>query len=180
MQSNNFLYRALCSKEIVSGNLLIPKSSEPFHAPPRLGIDTRLPFKLGSTTEYVVRQHQWKQRGYPTRGVSTTPHLTRAQFYAQRNRIIAKIDRNLLSEFDIEEFNVNELLSDFPEDIAAHEDSEIILVYRNNGTFPKDIISEILVFDSNTLQAKYDDIESKQEALKMKGINDDLDYRTHH
>jgi hypothetical protein len=90
---SKYLFRALRREEIEAGNVLIPKGQGPFQADPRLGIDTRLPFKLGPTEEHAVRQHQWNQSGFPTSGVSTTPHISRAKYYAQKNKVIVKIDR---------------------------------------------------------------------------------------
>jgi hypothetical protein len=142
---NQFLYRALRSEEIVAGNLLIPKSSDPFLAHPRLDIDTRLPFILGPTEESAVRQHQWAQAGYPTCGVSTTPHLDRAKFYAQTHRTIVRIDRTCLQRLGIKEFVVKEWLDKFPNDTAVPEDDEIILVNALNMPFPKEIIADVLV-----------------------------------
>jgi len=144
--ANRYLYRALRPVEI-SERVLIPKAQEPFAADPRLGIDTRLPFVLGPTSEHAVRQHQWQQHGFDTRGVSTTPHLGRARYYAARNRLIAVIRRDLLLGFGIEEKVVNDLLAGHAEDIACVEDDEVILVSATPGPLPVEIIERIVDID---------------------------------
>jgi hypothetical protein len=140
----NYLYRALRPEEIEAGYILIPKSQELFKSDPRLDIDTRLPFVLGPTEEYAVRQHQWNQKGFSTRGISTTPHIERAKFYAQLNKAIVKINRESLIEHGIKEYVVAEFL-DFG--IAVPEDDEVILVMDNDGPFPKEIIFEVIRLD---------------------------------
>ena len=144
---DNLLYRALRTEEIAAGNLLIPKGQGPFSENPRLGIDTRLPFVLGPTDEHAVRQHQWQQNGFPTKGISTTPHFERACMYAKSKRIIAVIDRQLFTEYGIREYHVNAVLGAFPEDIAFPEDDEVIIVCENDGPLPREIIIDIINLD---------------------------------
>jgi len=93
--------------------------------------------------EYAIRQHQWQQSGFPTSGISTTPHFERAKFYAQ-DGVIVKIDRQLFGKYSIKEYVVKEYLEKFPEDIAAPEDDEIILVKEDDGPFPKEVIKEVI------------------------------------
>ncbi len=143
MNDSRYLYRALRKEEIDAGYVLIPKSQKPFQNHPRVGIDTRLPFKLGEQEEYAVRQHQWKRNGFPTSGISTTPHFERAIDYA-REGVIVKINRQLCSKYGIREYVVKEYLDKFPEDIAVPEDDEIILVKENGNSFPKEIIEEVI------------------------------------
>jgi hypothetical protein len=138
-KAGRYLYRALRPEEI-SRRLLIPKSQEKFLALPRLGIDTHLPFILGENAEHAVRQHQWQQHGFDTRGVSTTPHLARARHYARKYRVIAVIDRTLFSALGIDEFVVNDCLARYPRDIACIEDDEVILVSQEAGPLPAAII----------------------------------------
>src|SRR5262245_22589396 len=143
---NPFLYRALRKAEVDAGYILIPKGQGPFLAEPRLDIDTRLPFILGPTEEHAVRQHQWKQDGFPTSGISTTPHLYRAKFYARIDHVIVKIDRTYFSRFGIKEFVVKDWL--IVDDISVPEDDEVILVTELDATFPKEIIIEKIILDS--------------------------------
>lgn len=147
MNKERYLYRALRQEEIDADYTLIPKSQEPFESHPRLGIDTRLPFVLGATTGHAVRQHQWEQSGFPTRGISTTPHLERALFYAQANKVIVKIDRNLFDKHRVKEYVVKDLLRTFPADIAVPDDDEVILVLEDEDLFPSEIICEIILLD---------------------------------
>ena len=144
---NPYLYRGLRKEEIDAGNLLIPKSQEPFAADPCLGIDTRLPFILGKTEEHAVRKHQWLQSGYPTRGISTTPHIERARIYAKSNKIIVVIDRRLFKQYGIREYHINTILGAFPEDISVPEDDEVIIVFDVDGPFPKELIVEVINTD---------------------------------
>jgi len=144
---DNLLYRALRNEEVEAGIVLIPKGQGPFAVDPRLDIDTRLPFVLGPTDEHAVRQHQWQQDGFPTKGISTTPHFERACIYAESNRIIVVIDRRLFDEYGIREYHVNTVLGTFPEDIAVPEDDEVIIVYDNDGTLPREIIVDIINLD---------------------------------
>ncbi len=137
------LYRALRKEEIEAGNVLIPKLQTPFKSHPRLGIDTRLPFRLGEYEEYAVRQHQWEQKGFSTAGVSTTPHPERAKIYA-RDGVVVKINRAILSEYGIKEYIVKDYLEKFPEDIAVPEDEEVILFKEGCSVFPKEIITEVV------------------------------------
>ena len=142
---HEFLYRALRDVEIASGNRLIPKinSNEEFISGAMFGIDTSFPISLYGV-DNKVRQHQWKQDGLSTHGISTTPHLERAEFYAQKNRVIVKIDTSLFEKYGIASYDVNDILKHKPDDIAEKEDNEIILTYREIGEFPCEIIVDII------------------------------------
>jgi len=139
------LFRALRIEEINAGFIMIPKSQELFSAEIKIGVDTHFPWMFGATEEHAVRQHQWKQNGFPTRGVSTTPHIERARFYAQKNKVIVVINRKLLSKYEIKEYMVKEWLSAL--DVAVPEDDEVILIMKEDGSFPKEIIAEIIHLD---------------------------------
>lgn len=131
------LYRALRPEEISRG-VLIPKSREPFVAHPML--PQVLPFTLGERPEHAVRAHQWAGR-YLTSGVSTTPHLKRAEYYAQRDRTIASIAIERLAEFRIQMFRVSEHIDSSL--IFAPEDDEVVLICPDAACFPKEIIADI-------------------------------------
>jgi len=140
---SRFLFRALRENEIRAGNILVPKAQGEFVAEPRLDVDTRLDeVVLVRTREYAVRQHQWQQNGFPTSGISATPHIDRAKYYCQHG-VIVKIDRYLLPGHGIQEFFVKEWLGKHPEDIANSNDDEVILV-SETGRFPSHIIVEIV------------------------------------
>lgn len=143
MKTPKFLYRALRQVEIESGFVLIPKSTDIFASDPMFGIDNTNPMHFGSSLN-SVRQHQYKQNGLPTRGVSTTPIFERAKFYGKRLKHVAKINTSRFDEFDIEIFNVNIVLKNYSHDIAFPEDQEIILVQKSDGAFPPQIIEEII------------------------------------
>jgi hypothetical protein len=137
-----FLYRALRPDEISRG-VLIPKSCGPFVAEPQL--PQVLPFTLGEGPEHAVRAHQWEGR-YPTSGVSTTPHLERAEHYAQGHRRIAKIAVARLAQFHVHTFRV----ADYVEAslICVPEDDEVILVCPETENFPVEIIIDIFALSS--------------------------------
>jgi hypothetical protein len=142
MIETEFLYRALRPEEISRG-VLIPKSCGPFVADPML--PQVLPFTLGERPEHAVRAHQWNGR-YPTSGVSTTPHLRRAEHYAQRHRTIAKIAVERLARFQVQRFRVSEYVN--ASQICMPEDDELILVCANAECFPKEIIADIFELSS--------------------------------
>jgi len=142
-EKDSSLYRALRKEEIEAGNVLIPKLQKPFKSHPCLGIDTRLPFRLGESEECAVRQHQLGKKEFSTAGVSTTPHLERAKVYA-RDGVVVKINRAILSEYGVREYIVRDYLGKFPEDIAVPEDEEVILVKEGCSVFPKEIITEVV------------------------------------
>jgi hypothetical protein len=143
MTDTVFLYRALRPEEI-SRRALIPKSCGPFVADPML--PQILPFTLGKRPEHAVRAQQWDSNKYPTSGVSTTPHLKRAEHYAQNHRTIAKIAVERFSEFGIQAFRVSEYVD--PSLISVPEDDESILVCPDRECFPEEIIAEFLLLPS--------------------------------
>jgi hypothetical protein len=132
------IYRALRDVEIAAGNILIPKDMAPFVAHPRLPI--KLPFTLGETTKHAIRDHQLHGK-YPTRGISCTSDWSIAEYYAQKNRVIATVDEKLCAELGIRAYcvcdNIDYSLIENP------RDKEIILVADFDGPFPIDIILEI-------------------------------------
>ncbi|HJS74310.1 MAG TPA: hypothetical protein VJ921_08495 [Vicinamibacteria bacterium] len=137
------LYRALLSEEVEAGCVLIPRAQGPFAARSRGRTDGSRPL---SPEEAALRQHQWRQRGFPSRGVSTTPHLDRARRYAEAG-VIVELDRRLFEPNWIREFSVNEVLARFPADIAAPEDEEVILVCELEGPFPSEIVRRVIRLD---------------------------------
>ena len=141
---DRYLYRALRKLEIDSGYVLIPKSQGPFVRASKFGIDTTFPISLVPTEENAVRQHQWKQNGLPTSGISTTPHLERARFYAA-NGVIVRIDRHLLAQHGIKEYRIRDYLLKDPQNVAVPEDDEVILVKEDGGDFPREIIVHIIM-----------------------------------
>jgi hypothetical protein len=105
-----------------------------------------LPFTLGEWPEHAVRAQQWNSDRFPTSGVSTTPHLKRAKYYAQRDRTIARIAVDRLAAHGVQTFRVSDHVH--PSLISKPEDDEVILVCRGAKYFPKDIIVDIFELPS--------------------------------
>jgi hypothetical protein len=134
---HEFLYRALRPDEI-KRRVLIPKSCGPFIDSPRF--PQVFPFAFGERTEHAVRAQQWDGQ-YPTSGVSTTPDLKRAEYYAQHDRTIASIAVDRLEACGIKTFRVSEHVHHSL--IFKPEDDEVILVCPGGECFPSDIIADI-------------------------------------
>lgn len=136
---SDILFRALRDDEIEAGCILIPKSTEPFSASPRL--PNVLPVDLAPGAQHAVREHQWHGK-FPTRGVSTTPHLARALHYARRSLVIVRLDVVQLAAIGIELYRVSEHVP--ASLIVAPEDDEVILVRQEDGAFPASCIAEVM------------------------------------
>ena len=141
------LYRALRREEISAVYILIPKAKRPFVADPRL--PNVLPWDLGTHIPHAVREHQWDKPGfrYETSGISTTPHLCRARYYAEycdpmrhiaATKIVVTIDTTAFGRLDIYAHQVVDCVNTLH--ISVSEDDEIILEYRGGHEFPKEII----------------------------------------
>ena len=133
------LFRALNDIEVEAGNVLIPKSHEPFLAIPKLPIV--LPFILGNREEHAVRDHQWNGK-YPTRGVSCTTEWNIALYYAAKTKVIVRINEDACDHFGIRRFRVRDHVP--LELIVRPQDEEVILVYDKDGEFPKEIVASVL------------------------------------
>jgi hypothetical protein len=137
------LYRALRPEEVEAGCVLIPKGQGPFARRSRREKDAA----QETVQERAVLQREWRRRGCPSRGVSTTPHLDRARRYADAGGVVVELDRTLFERNWIREYPVKELLGGFPEGIAAPDDDEVILVCELEGPFPEEIVKRILYTD---------------------------------
>lgn len=137
--ADNNLYRALRQDEIVAGFLLIPKSTAPFVAPPRL--PNILPVNLAPGVEHALREHQWDGK-FPTRGVSTTPHLNRAVHYAQNSGVIVRLDVGRLLDSGIQLYRVSDHVPAAL--IVVPEDDEVVLVSEDDGPLPAECVVEVL------------------------------------
>jgi hypothetical protein len=131
-------YRALRDVEVELGNVLIPKSQEPFLAHPKL--PHVVPFLMGKREEHAVRDHQWNGQ-YLTRGVSCTLSRNIAIRYAATTKVIVEIDEAKCVYFGIRCYRVCDYVP--PELIIHPDDGEIILVSDNDGAFPKEIITDV-------------------------------------
>ncbi|MGD0958739.1 MAG: hypothetical protein ABSB19_02925 [Methylomonas sp.] len=101
--------------------------------------------KFGKCEHNAVLRHELKQKGFPTSGISTTPHLDRAKYYAfsekkYREGFVYKIDRKLLSQHGVKDYVVSEYIPN----PSVPEDNEVILVAQDFGQLPISIIVEIL------------------------------------
>src|SRR5712692_3493740 len=128
-----FLYRALRPAEIKRGVLIPKRPRAPFVSSPMF--PQVFPFAFGEHAEHAVRAQQWDGQ-YPTSGVSTTPRLKRAEYYAQRHRTIARIAVDRLAGCGVQMFRVSEYIH--PSLIFKPEDDEVILVCPGVKYFPKD------------------------------------------
>ena len=145
MQKIPYLYRALRQEEIKAGYILITKEQGTDHPLPLPNFE-RPPeedhpelFKDGTTNKSL-----WQKHGLPKEGVSTTPSYERALHYAKKNKVIVRINKSLLPDYEIEEYRVADHLKDPEKNISRPEDDEIILVYKNGKQLPKQIIVGII------------------------------------
>jgi hypothetical protein len=139
-----FLYRGVSNEfyEKLNGELR-PKEFLPFARKPKWGKAVWGNSKWGESDVNGVIEHQLHQAGYPTSGVSTTPHIERAMFYAThasslQGGYIYVIDRSLLAEHGVASHVVTKLVN-MP---TVPEDDEVILVASNYSIIPNAVIVE--------------------------------------
>jgi hypothetical protein len=142
---SNFLYRGVNSElyEKLNGTLT-PKETSAFVKPAEFARAEFGNAEFGVTELNAVIEHQQHQAGYPTSGISTTPHLERAEMYASGNGkynsfYIYVIDMDLCRQHDVKIYKVNEVV---PQP-SIPEDDEVILVASDNRALPKGIIVDI-------------------------------------
>lgn len=143
-----FLFRGV-SEEFHQANdgLLKPKVQGPFAYEPHWdepGITWDSGVTWDSTSTNAVIRHQLNQEGFPTSGISTTPHLERAMLYARgRNGTsggyVFKIDRKALQHHGVTEFVVSKFCAP-----SIPEDDEIILVVPNMPHLPLAVVVEVI------------------------------------
>ena len=100
-----------------------------------------------SEVNAVIRQ-QLMQEGYPTSGVSTTPHELRAKVYALHGGTVAsgfvfRLSVERLEQGAVRLFRV----AQFVREPSVPEDDEYVLVPPNGGAIPVDAIIEILAVE---------------------------------
>jgi hypothetical protein len=93
-----------------------------------------------SETNAVV-QHQLLQKGLPTSGISTTPHVDRAVFYAtgghqQADGLVYIIDRDALADAGVREF----VVADYVAAPSVPADDEVVLVEKSFGALPESVL----------------------------------------
>lgn len=128
------------------GGRLQPKDSRPFSRAPEFGRAEFGNTYWGDCEENAVIEHQQHQAGYPTSGISTSPHQQRAIFYATRggelrDGVVYVIDAALLEQRRVRFFVVNDMVP-MP---SVPEDDEVILVTEDLGPLPADCVVEVIV-----------------------------------
>lgn len=124
--------------------VLQPKTCRPFVASPKWGKAEWGNSFWGKSKENAVIEHQQHQAGFPTSGVSTTPYLSRAIFYAThggkyRRAYVYVIDREQCKALAVSEFVVNDIVP-YP---SVVEDSEVILVAKDFGALPASLVVDV-------------------------------------
>ena len=142
---SSFLYRGVNPDLHAELNgVLRPKTCRPFVASPEWGRAEWGNAFWGKSQENAVIKHQQHQAGFPTSGVSTTPHLDRAIFYATHDgkylrAYVYVIDRSQCEALAVSEFVVNDIV---PSPSVA-EDDEVILIAGDFGALPGALLVEI-------------------------------------
>ena len=140
----NELYRGISKEKFErDGRLLKPNIVGPFESTFSLDdghcLDEGL--TLDSSVNNSVVKHQKDSGKYPTSGISTTPLYERAKHYAshagRKNGLIFVIDRNLFSEYNVDEF----VVSDFVPIPNVPEDKEVILFTKDG----RELLEEIII-----------------------------------
>jgi hypothetical protein len=142
-----YLYRGV-SNDIFKNNRgkLVPKVPETFSYCFKCGEGLVCGQGVAGTSEVnAVIRHQLDQAGFPTSGISTTPHFDRAKFYALGGHthalgFVYKVDRELFALNGIREF----IVAEYTVRPAAPEDDEVILVASDLGELPSDIIVDVI------------------------------------
>jgi hypothetical protein len=147
--NDRYLYRGVNPKmHADTGGTLTPKRiGEPFSREVYYGEKVYYGggAVFGKTERNAVLMHQQNSNEYQTSGVSTTPIYENAVKYATNkgkytSGIIYKIDTALLSQYDVKAYKVDEHVH-IP---AIPEDEEIILVAKDFGPLPKEIVIEVI------------------------------------
>lgn len=148
MPAAYYLYRGVSAEmhEAQRGELR-PKQFAPFTRAPEYGRDEYNNCFWGNSPSNAVVEHQRHQAGYPTSGVSTTPHLDRAQFYATRGGelsvgYIYVIDQNQCCAHGVTLYVVNSIV---PQPSIV-EDEEVILVAQDFGVIPSGVVIDVVRF----------------------------------
>ncbi len=126
---------------------LRPKQFTPFTRAPEFGRDEWDNCFYGDSPLNAVVEHQRFQAGYPTSGVSTTPFLERARFYATRGGELSSgyiyvIDPKLCRAHGVMLYSVNDIV---PQPSIAADD-EVILVAQDFGVIPAAVVIKIIQF----------------------------------
>ena len=142
--TDRYLYRGVSARMYAdTGGIIRPRKTDAFtysfHWGER-GAKYNSGIKYGESEANAVVRHQLNQEGFPTSGVSTTPHYERAVVYARgkggtSNGYVYRIDRDRLTDFDIREF----VVAEYVKEPSIPEDDEVILVTPDGGAVPAEI-----------------------------------------
>lgn len=124
---------------------LIPKENKPFIKPAEWGRAEWGNAYWGECEANAIVEHQLHQAGYPTSGVSTTPHLNRAIFYATHDEkysygYVYVIDEALCQIHEVTIYRVK----DHVPSPSVPGDDEVILVAHDFGVIPCAVVIEII------------------------------------
>lgn len=124
-----------------------PKETDPFLKPAEFGKEEYGSSYFGMNELNAVVEHQLHQVGYATSGISTTPHIDRAKFYATHggkwdSEMIYKIRSTDCEKHKVQIYIVSEIVPQ-PE---IPEDEEVILVAKGSGELPIGIVSKVHEF----------------------------------
>ena len=147
-----YLYRGV-SKELHEANHgeLIPKGNQFTHVfCPDDHLYPSESIFCGECEQNAVVKHQLgnqiAKQGFRSAGISTTPIFSRAKYYATHindsratDGFVYVIDRSKFEKFGIKEKIISELV-EYPK---IPEDKEVILVAKDRGNLPIQIIVEI-------------------------------------
>lgn len=142
-----YLYRGVNAKmHKDTGGKLEPKAiGEPFKRFVKYGQFKYGQVTYGESAQNAVVSHQENSTEYPTSGVSTTPHFENAKAYATHqgkhtSGVVYKIDSELLIKAKVTAYKV----IDFITRPAIPEDKEVILVAKDLGPLPDQIVVEVI------------------------------------
>jgi hypothetical protein len=124
---------------------LTPKERAPFQKEPAWDVAEWDTSDWNATETNAVIEHQHAQAGLPTSGLSTTPHLARARFYALGRAqagcgYVVCIDASRCPPHAIEIYHVNAIVR-HP---AVPEDNEVILAAPDFGPVPEQVVVEVI------------------------------------
>jgi hypothetical protein len=105
----------------------------------------------GTSEVNAVIRHQLDQAGFPTSGISTTPHFARARFYALGGGAysvgyVCKLDRELFALNHVREF----VVAEYTVRPAVPQDDEVILVAADTGELPRGVTVEVIRVTDST------------------------------
>ncbi len=130
-----------------AGAGLAPKQLSAFDYTFKIG-ERGLKFDMGAkvdaSKDNAVIRHQLLQAGFPTSGVSTTPHFARASFYAlgggkYPSGFVYELDASKLTAVGIQIFRV----SDYAKEPSVPQDDEFILVASPPGSLPQTLVTTV-------------------------------------